>query len=136
MGKVYKIAVIDDDEVFQLIIKKQIEMRNFACEILRFPNGQASIDFLRDNLSSSEKLPQLIMLDVNMPIKDGWEFLEEYSHLPLEVKKSIVLYMVTSSVIQTDIDRAAKNQDIHGYISKPITNQNLDEILKNQNSQQ
>ncbi|MEQ6118702.1 response regulator [Reichenbachiella sp. MALMAid0571] len=129
MSRLYKIAVIDDDEVFQLIIKKQLEMRNFSCEILRFSNGQESINFLKDNIQYSEKLPQLIMLDVNMPIKDGWEFLEEYKHLPFDTKKSIMLYMVTSSVIQTDIDRAAKNEDIHSFISKPITNQNLDEIL-------
>ena len=129
MNTLYKIAVIDDDDVFQLIIKKQMEMRKFPCEILSFSNGQTSIEFLRNNLNSPEILPQLIMLDVNMPIKDGWEFLEEYKHLPIGVKNSIVLYMVTSSVIQSDIDRAAKNKDIHGFISKPITSQNLEEIL-------
>ena len=129
MSKLYKIAVIDDDEVFQLIIKKQMEMRKFTCEILSFFNGQTAIEYLNANLNSPEKLPQLIMLDVNMPIKDGWEFLEDYKLLPSKIKKSIVLYMVTSSVIQTDIDRAAKNEDVHGYISKPITSQNLDDIL-------
>tara|TARA_R110000868_G_scaffold92306_2_gene256021 strand:- start:198 stop:608 length:411 start_codon:yes stop_codon:yes gene_type:complete len=129
LSKLYKIAVIDDDEVFQLIIKKQMEMRKFTCEILSFSNGQTAIEFLSDNLSAPEKLPQLIMLDVNMPIKDGWEFLEDYKLLPAEIKKSIVLYMVTSSVIQTDIDRAAKNENIHGFISKPITSQNLGDIL-------
>jgi len=84
-----KIAVIDDDDVFQLIIRKQIEMNNFEFEILTFSNGQEAINFLNHNRDKRNLLPDLIMLDVNMPIKDGWEFLEEYQLLNDDIKSSI-----------------------------------------------
>jgi CheY-like chemotaxis protein len=125
-----KVAVIDDDDVFQLIIRKQIEMNNFDYEILNFSNGQDAINFLNQNIDNRNLLPDLIMLDVNMPIKDGWEFLEEYQLLNDEIKSSISLYMVTSSVIQSDIDKARKDENILAFISKPITNKQLKEMLE------
>lgn len=124
-----KVAVIDDDDVFQLIIRKQIEMNNFDYEILTFSNGQEAINFLNQNRDKRNLLPDLIMLDVNMPIKDGWEFLEEYQLLNDDIKSSINLYMVTSSVIQSDIDKARRDENILAFISKPITNKQLKEML-------
>lgn len=126
-----KIAVIDDDEVFQLIIKKQIEMKNIECDILNFYNGQEAIDFFRklEAEGANGNAPDLVMLDVNMPVKDGWGFLEDYANISQDIKKNINLYMVTSSVIQSDIDRAGDNEDIVGFVSKPLTNEKLEEIF-------
>ncbi|MEQ9287131.1 MAG: response regulator [Cyclobacteriaceae bacterium] len=125
-----RIAVIDDDEVFQLIIKKQIEMKNITCEIMKFFNGEEAINYLNANIQEPGQLPHMIMLDVNMPIKDGWEFLEDYETLPSEVKNSITLYMVTSSVIQSDIDKAKKDNNIKDFISKPIPSERLDMMFQ------
>lgn len=125
-----RIAVIDDDEVFQLIIKKQIEMKNITCEIMKFFNGEEAINYLNANIQEPDQLPHMIMLDVNMPIKDGWEFLEDYETLPPEVKNSITLYMVTSSVIQSDIDKAKKDNNIKDFISKPIPSERLDMMFQ------
>ena len=69
------------------------------------------------------------MLDVNMPIKNGLEFLEEYGALDKEIRNSISLYMVTSSVIQSDIDKVQRDKNVLAFISKPITNQKLEEML-------
>ena len=123
-----KIAVIDDDEVFQLIIKKQLEMKGLECEILKFYNGQEAIDFFRHTQDQND-LPDLVLLDVNMPVKDGWGFLEEFKDLPIDKKQGVNLYMVTSSVIQSDIDRATKHGDVKEFVSKPITNDKLEEIF-------
>lgn len=129
MGEIKKVAVIDDDEVFQLIIKKQIEMKNIQCEILKFYNGQEAYEYLRDNADLNGNIPDLVMLDVNMPVKDGWGFLDDYDTLPDSVKTRINLYMVTSSVIQSDIDRAKNNDNIVDFVSKPITNDKLGELF-------
>ncbi|MCV9389237.1 response regulator [Reichenbachiella ulvae] len=129
MGKLKKVAVIDDDQVFQLIIKKQIEMNNFECEILSFFNGQEAFDFFQQNVGNEEALPELVMLDVNMPVKNGWDFLQDYQTLPSEMRSKIKLYMVTSSVIQSDIDKANDNENIISFVSKPITNEKLAEIF-------
>ncbi|MDW3209027.1 MAG: response regulator [Reichenbachiella sp.] len=131
MSEKKKIAVIDDDEVFQLIIKKQIEMKNIECDILNFFNGQEAIDFFKklETEGANGNAPDLVMLDVNMPVKDGWGFLEDYAHISTDIKSKISLYMVTSSVIQSDIDRAGSNEDIVGFVSKPLTNEKLEEIF-------
>jgi len=131
MSEKKKIAVIDDDEVFQLIIKKQIEMKNIECDILNFYNGQEAIDFFKqlESEGANGNTPDLVMLDVNMPVKDGWSFLKEYALISNEIKSKVSLYMVTSSVIQSDIDRAGENEDIVGFVSKPLTNEKLEEIF-------
>lgn len=129
MGKKRKIAVIDDDEVFHLIVQKQLEMKNFDCDILKFYNGDKAINFFRDKIGESADLPELVMLDVNMPVKDGWGFLEEFNQLPGDFRKSIKIYMVTSSVIQSDIDRASHHEDVVEFVSKPISNDKLEEIF-------
>ncbi|RJE73008.1 MULTISPECIES: response regulator [Reichenbachiella] len=129
MGKIRKVAVIDDDQVFQLIIKKQIEMKNFECEILSFFNGQEAYDFFKENVDQADVLPDLVMLDVNMPVKNGWDFLQDYQTLPSEMRSKIKLYMVTSSVIQSDIDKANDNENIISFVSKPITNEKLEEVF-------
>lgn len=129
MGNVKKVAVIDDDQVFQLIIKKQIEMNKFDCEILSFYNGQEAFDFFKENESNDEALPELVMLDVNMPVKNGWDFLEDYQTLSASMRAKIKLYMVTSSVIQSDIDKANDNENIISFVSKPITNEKLSEVF-------
>lgn len=131
MSEKKKIAVIDDDEVFQLIIKKQIEMKNIDCDILNFYNGQEAIDFFKglEDVSGNGAIPDLVMLDVNMPVKDGWGFLDDYANISQDIKSKVSLYMVTSSVIQSDIDRAGSNADIVGFVSKPLTNEKLEEIF-------
>ena len=87
-------------------------------------NAFEAISFLNSNQVD------LIFLDINMPIVDGWEFLEEYSQLANVVKQSIKLYMVTSSVIQSDIDKAKDDQNIIDFVSKPITNDQLKNMLQ------
>lgn len=129
MDKIKKVAVIDDDQVFQLIIKKQIEMKEIQCEIMSFYNGQEAIEFFEANVDAEEKWPDLVMLDVNMPVKNGWDFLEDYKFLPQDLRGKVKLYMVTSSVIQSDIDRANGNENITSFVSKPITNEKLEEVF-------
>ena len=131
MGEKRKIAIIDDDEVFHLIIQKQLEMKSISCDLLKFYNGEGAINFFKENLGENGNLPELVMLDVNMPVKDGWGFLEEFNQLPSEFRKSIKIYMVTSSVIQSDIDRATDHEDVVEFVSKPITNEKLEEIFLN-----
>lgn len=130
MKKINTVAVIDDDEVFQLIVKKQIEIKDLASNILKFYNGEEAFTYLQENAQNKDNLPDLIMLDVNMPIKDGWEFLEDYRNLDQDVRRSISLYMVTSSVIQSDIDKAKQDENIVDFVSKPITNEKLEELFQ------
>lgn len=83
-----------------------------------------------DNLHNDKELPDVIFLDIDMPIMDGFEFMEEYVKLKPKLGKKITIYMVSSSVDPVDIDRAKKISEITDYIIKPITQDQLTYIIQ------
>jgi CheY-like chemotaxis protein len=119
------VCVVDDDEVYQFVIKSQIESHGLARKILIFSDGELAISFFKDTLANAEQLPDIILLDLNMPIMDGWEFLSEYLMLKPRLPKKISIYVVTSSINQTDIDRARNISEVTDYIVKPINEEML-----------
>jgi len=120
MKNLYNICVIDDDSIYQYTIAKTIKSYNLAKEIKIFSDGEEALDFLIRNLDHSENLPDIILLDINMPIMDGFQFMEEYVKIKPRVGKKILIYMVSSSVDSNDIDRAKRISEISDYIIKPI----------------
>ena len=68
-----------------------------------------------------EALPDIIFLDINMPFMDGWQFLEEYTKIKPTLSKQIVIYVVSSSISEYDIERARNNSNVSDYFVKPIT---------------
>ena len=130
MTTLKKIAVIDDDQVFQMIVKKQLAVSNVDREILKFFNGDEAFKYFQKNVDNLDALPEYIMLDVNMPIKDGWDFLEDYRSLPKVIRERIKIYMVTSSVMKSDIDRALNDADVEDYVSKPVSSEKLVELFQ------
>lgn len=120
MKKFYNICVIDDDLIYQYTITKTIKVYGLAKEILVFSDGEEAMEFFISNLDSSENLPDIILLDINMPIMDGFQFMEEYIKIKPRVGKKIVIYMVSSSVDTEDIEKAKRISEISDYIIKPI----------------
>ena len=120
MKNQYNICVIDDDSIYQYTISKTIKAHDLAKEIMIFSDGEEALDFLIRNLDHSENLPDIILLDINMPIMDGFQFMEEYIKIKPRVGKKILIYMVSSSVDGKDIDRAKRISEISDYIIKPI----------------
>jgi CheY-like chemotaxis protein len=130
MSKPFIICIIDDDDVYQYTVTRTIEHNKLAKKILVFSDGEEAIQFLVDNISKNENLPDVIFLDINMPIMDGWQFLEEYVNLKPRIGKEITIYMVSSSVDSTDLERAKKISAISDYIIKPIKQEMLKEIIE------
>ncbi|RMA64802.1 response regulator [Ulvibacter antarcticus] len=120
MKNLYNICVIDDDNIYQYTISKTIQAYNLAKEIIAFSDGEEALDFLIRNLDDSAKLPDIILLDINMPIMDGFQFMEEYIKIKPRVGKKILIYMVSSSVDSSDILRAKSISEVSDYIIKPI----------------
>ena len=87
-----------------------------------------AIEKLKENWNDSEILPDAILLDLNMPVMDGWQFLDEFIHLP--IKKEISIFIMTSSIDPADIEMAKKYDVIKDYIMKPITANKLDMLCK------
>ncbi|KAB2913416.1 MAG: response regulator [Bacteroidetes bacterium] len=123
------ICVVDDDEIYQFVIKSQLESRKLARKILMFSDGELAIDFFKTVVDNADELPDLVLLDLNMPIMDGWEFLDEFIMLKPKLPKKVTIYVVTSSINQTDIDRAKRISEVTDYIVKPINEETLMDML-------
>lgn len=126
MKKIKSIFVIEDDPISSFVIKLALKDHIAFQECQEFKNGKAAVDFLLQSKDKDNR-PELILLDINMPIMDGWEFLEKFSDLPYTENISIV--MLSSSINPEDIQKAQSNKLVKGFLSKPIDNQKLDEIL-------
>ncbi|MFC6996501.1 response regulator [Rufibacter roseus] len=122
-----KICVIDDDEIYQFYSKSIIDCTERVQEVLQFFDGQEALDFFQQHQQHDDQLPELILLDLEMPYLDGWQFLDQYRKL--ELARDITLFVVSSSASQTDREKALKYPCVKGYITKPMTAQQFKEIL-------
>ena len=129
MKPLKKMALVDDDEVFVFLTRKAIEKSNLIEVIKVFGNGLEALSFLKENSNNPEELPEIILLDLCMPIMDGWQFLEEYTKIEPKIDKIITIYIITSSISSEDINRAKKINVVSDYIIKPITRENFIEII-------
>jgi len=129
MGKAVVICIVDDDDVYQYTVTRALKSNNLVKKILVFSDGEEALDFVTDNIAKKDNLPDVIFLDINMPIMDGWQFLEEYVKIKPRVGKQITIYMVTSSVDPVDVEKAEKFQEISDYLVKPIQPDQLRELV-------
>jgi len=122
-------CVIDDDGIYQFYMKKIINSLNVVKKILSFGDGEEAIQFFSENVSNHETLPNVVFLDINMPIMDGWQFIEAYILLKPRIGKKIIIYMVSSSTDQRDIDQAKRISEISDYLIKPVTQEQMKELI-------
>lgn len=131
------VLLIDDDDSTNFINKMVIERARIAERVEVALNGKEAIDFLTNNGKHKKEAgypfpqPMLILLDINMPVMDGWEFLEAYSKLPAHQKSEIIIVMLTTSLNPDDSQRAKGIREISGFKSKPLTFETLNDILNN-----
>ena len=104
------VMLIDEDEIDNIIYQKIIESNNFSDRIQVHQEGPEALDYLRNHEGTPDKLPDLIFLDINMPIMDGFQFLEEFEKLGENVLNKCKIIMLSSSISPRDIDRAASHR--------------------------
>src|SRR6056297_2656162 len=100
------IWLVDDDEIYIHVTKKVLAHLSDEIEISSFDNGLKAIEHLKECLEDAFELPRLILLDINMPVMDGWGFLNEFKKLNSKITKPVKIYMVTSSKDQRDHSKA------------------------------
>ena len=122
--------LIDDDEIFTYIIKKIIEESEISEQITIFNNGRDAINYLTEVAEEETLLPKVIFLDLNMPLLDGWGFLDEYIRLKPKMCKKINLYVITSSVSTHDHEKSKEYSDITDFIVKPLAKEKFISIVK------
>ena len=118
--KLSQIMLIDDDAINNFIVINNIKKLNITEDIICALNGKEAIEVLSQNIASGQPLPDLILLDINMPIMDGWAFIEEFRKLEATEKPKTNIFMVSSSVYQEDILKAKEFPEIIEFISKPL----------------
>lgn len=125
------IWIVDDDAIYQIIANKLINKSEMFSAVSSFKNGKDALDGLLNTLQKKIELPDIILLDINMPIMDGWEFMEEMGLLQPKFNKQIIVYIVSSSIAVEDKNKSKSHENILGYLSKPITVNDLELIASN-----
>jgi CheY-like chemotaxis protein len=120
-------GIVDDDEIFTYGFKKLTAIKGLFDEILSFSNGKEAIDFLKDP-QNAQRLPDVLFVDINMPVMNGWEFNDAFEELKSQLGKNITIYNISSSVDVEDIKRAKNSPLIADYLLKPIDEVYLAEI--------
>ncbi len=127
--KFKRILLVDDDQITNFLNETLLKDLNIADHISIANDGQEALDFVKMNCVNDKDVTNctdIILLDLNMPVMDGFEFLEKYYELGLDTPISIIL--LTTSSNQRDVERA-KIFDIKGYINKPLTEAKIKEVL-------
>ena len=130
MTTLKNLTIVDDDDIFVFLTTKIIEQTNLIDLIKVFGNGLDAINFLKENKNNVDALPDIILLDLSMPIMNGWQFLEEYNKLNPTIGKKITIYICSSSISPDDITRAKTISEVSDYIIKPITKDKLIDLIK------
>ena len=131
MSKFKDVFVVDDDKVFHFIIKKLFSKNNIDISPSFYLNGLEAIEEIKEKINSGNTLPDLILLDINMPIMDGWQFLDEFRKTRIVTQgERTTIYLVSSSDSISDINKAKEYQDqIKDYFFKPMTLEDLQKIF-------
>ena len=125
--KINTAFIIDDDPIFVFGSKVLLKKCGFATKIVVFQNGKEALETTVKLLETGAELPEVIFLDLNMPIMDGWEFLEAFGKL--SGVENIRLYILSSSIDSRDMERAKHYDIVTDFIAKPLTDGRINELL-------
>jgi CheY-like chemotaxis protein len=123
-------CIIDDDETYIFNMKKLITFKKLCNNILVFGNGKDALNYMKHILSAPALLPDIILLDINMPVMNGWQFMDEFIRLNVNRRKKIHIYMISTSIDPEDVEKAKSMSEISEYIVKPITEKQLIELFE------
>ena len=121
--------VVDDDSVNNLICQKVIRHVFPKSSVLIFIDPEEALIYIRSTYTASAGKLSILLLDLNMPILSGWDFLEVFEDFDTNIKSLFKIYILSSSNDQGDKDRAANNINISGYIEKPLTKEIIEKLV-------
>lgn len=124
-----KVLLVDDNDTDKYVHKRIIELYNFSKAVLTCDNGKEALDYLLENEHNLDNIPDLIFIDINMPIMNGFAFLDEFEKLNPEIRnKCKQVIILSSSNNYCDINRAINNSVVTKFITKPLSKQSLEEV--------
>lgn len=125
------VMLVDDNDTDNFISKRIIEITKFAKRVEVKNSGKSALDYLRENQDNIDNLPNLIFLDINMPIVDGFVFLYEFEKFNDAIKDKCKVIILSSSDNKRDIDKIVNNNHVIKFVTKPLTETALEEVKVN-----
>lgn len=123
------IVLIDDDRFQVQALKKIVDDTGLAGTVSIFADGKEAVGYLAELVQLGDTLPDVIFLDINMPVMNAWKFLEAYGRMKRLLYKPIAIYVVTSSTSEVDMAHSRHFEIVKGYIAKPVTKQKIQQVL-------
>ncbi len=123
-----KVLLIDDNEIDNFINERMITASGFAQEVVVKNSADAALDFLK-TVTEDSACPEIIFLDLNMPVKDGFGFLADYESMNEVVKAKCKIVVLSSSISPEDINKASTNPHVFKYVNKPLSEKYLEAIV-------
>ncbi len=138
MGKITNakfdiVMVIDDNSIDLYINARMIETNGFSKNVIRHSSAESALQYLSENQENTKMLPQIILVDIYMPMMSGFEFMEAYDKFSPSLKDYCRVYIVSSSIDDNDIARANNDPNVIAFQEKPVTKDFLESIPVNGN---
>lgn len=130
MTKTLKYLLIDDEEVFNFIHSQIIRLTDEFAEINEVRSSAEALDIIQKSTNSTETFPDIMFIDINMPEMNGFELLNKLENLSPTFPKPIEIYIVTSSLFESDRIKAKSISIVTGFIEKPVSNQHIRDIIR------
>lgn len=122
------VMLIDDNDTDNFISRRIIEITNFSTQVEIKNSGKNALEYLEKHKDNSDKLPDYIFLDINMPIVDGFVFLYEFEKFNTNLKNKCKVIILSSSDNKRDINKIVNNENVIKFITKPLTEDALEEL--------
>ena len=120
-----RIMIVDDNVIDQMITSRVLKSNYIFDEIVTMMSATEALNYLDDHINDPKLLPNLILLDLDMPLMNGFGFLEKFNNYSSTIKAACTIVVLTASDVLSDLDKMKSNPHVLSLISKPLDKNSL-----------